>query len=89
MLGLGLDGLADALGIHARTLQRRLKDLGDSHSAIQDRVRYQLAQQWLRNDALSIEDISEQLGFSDRRSFTQAFTRWSGQTPSQFRRSPI
>lgn len=89
MLGLGLDGLADALGIHARTLQRRLKDQGDSHSAIQDRVRYQLAQQWLRNDALSIEDISEQLGFSDRRSFTQAFTRWSGQTPSQFRRSPI
>lgn len=89
MLGLGLDGLADALGIHARTLQRRLKDLGDSHSNIQDRVRYQLAQQWLLNEALSIEDISEQLGFSDRRSFTQAFTRWSGQTPSQFRRGSI
>lgn len=89
MLGLGLDALADALGMHSRTLQRRLKDLGDSHSSIQDRVRYQLAQQWLGNDALSIEDISEQLGFSDRRSFTQAFTRWSGQTPSQFRRGPI
>ncbi|MGE5450211.1 MAG: AraC family transcriptional regulator ligand-binding domain-containing protein [Acidobacteriota bacterium] len=89
LLGQGLDAVALALGVHARTLQRRLKDLGDSHSAIQDRVRYQLAQQWLRDDARSIEDISEQLGFSDRRSFTQAFTRWAGRTPSQFRRGPV
>lgn len=89
LLGQGLDAIAEHLGVHARTLQRRLKDLGDSHSAIQDRVRYQLAQQWLRDDTLSIEDISERLGFSDRRSFTQAFTRWAGQTPSQFRRGPV
>ncbi|MDE2593508.1 MAG: AraC family transcriptional regulator ligand-binding domain-containing protein [Burkholderiales bacterium] len=89
LLGQGLDTVAQHLGVHARTLQRRLKDLGDSHSAIQDRVRYELAQQWLRDDTRSIEDISEQLGFSDRRSFTQAFTRWAGQTPSQFRRGPV
>lgn len=86
LLGLGLDGLADELGLHPRTLQRRLKELGESHSQIQGRVRYTLARQWLQDAAQSIEDISERLGFSDRRSFTQAFTRWSGMTPSQFRR---
>lgn len=86
LMGLGLDALAEELGIHARTLQRRLKDVNDSHSAIQGRVRYKLAQQWLKHDALAIEDISDRLGFSDRRSFTQAFTRWSGITPSQYRR---
>ena len=86
LLGLGLEALAEELGLHARTLQRRLKDTGDSHSAIQARVRYRLAQQWLRDPSLAIEDISERLGFTDRRSFTLAFTRWSGHTPSRFRR---
>jgi AraC-like DNA-binding protein len=86
LLGLGLEALAEELGLHARTLQRRLKDLSDSHSAIQGRVRYRLAQQWLLDQALSIEDISERLGFADRRSFTLAFTRWSGMSPSQYRR---
>lgn len=86
LLGLGLPALAEELGLHARTLQRRLKEAGDSHSAIQGRVRYGLAQQWLKDEALPIEDISERLGFADRRSFTQAFARWSGCTPSQWRR---
>lgn len=86
LMGLGLEALAEELGLHARTLQRRLKEVNDSHSAIQGRVRFELAQQWLKNEALPIEDISDRLGFSDRRSFTQAFTRWSGVTPSQYRR---
>lgn len=87
LLGLGIEALAEELGLHPRTLQRRLKDVGDSHSAIQARVRHRLALAWLRQPELSIEDISERLGFTDRRSFTLAFTRWSGQTPSQFRRA--
>lgn len=86
LMGLGLEALAEELGLHARTLQRRLKDVNDSHSAIQGRVRYKLAQQWLRDSSMPIEDISDRLGFSDRRSFTQAFSRWSGVTPSQYRR---
>ena len=88
LLGLGLDALAEELGLHARTLQRRLKDIGESHSGIQARVRHRLAQQWLQDPALSIDDVSERLGFTDRRSFTLAFTRWSGVTPSRFRRGP-
>lgn len=87
LLGLGVDALAQELGLHPRTLQRRLQAVGDSHSAIQARVRLRLALAWLRQDELSIEDISERLGFTDRRSFTLAFTRWVGQTPSQFRRA--
>ena len=86
LLGQGLEALAEELGLHARTLQRRLRDLGESHSGILARVRYRLSRQWLADPAQSIEDISDRLGFSDRRSFTQAFTRWSGSTPSQYRR---
>jgi AraC-like DNA-binding protein len=87
LLGLGVEALAEELGLHPRTLQRRLKEAGESHSSIQARVRHRLALTWLKQASLSIEDISERLGFTDRRSFTLAFTRWSGQTPSQFRRA--
>ncbi|RRS04866.1 AraC family transcriptional regulator [Aquabacterium soli] len=86
LLGEGLDALAQALGLHSRTLQRRLRDEDASHSAIVARVRHDLARQWLTDPALSIEDISERLGFTDRRSFTQAFNKWQGQSPSEFRR---
>lgn len=85
LLGQGISAVADALGVHPRTLQRRLKEAGAQHSSIQDQVRHELACQWLADAGLSIEDISERLGFSDRRSFTQAFTRWSGQTPRAYR----
>lgn len=88
LLGQGLDTLADALGLHSRTLQRRLRDDDASHSAIVARVRHDLARQWLADPALSIEDISERLGFTDRRSFTQAFNKWQGQSPSDYRRAP-
>ena len=86
LLGQGLDALASALGLHSRTLQRRLRDGNASHSSIVARVRHDLARQWLADPALSIEDISERLGFTDRRSFTQAFNKWQGQSPSDYRR---
>ena len=88
LLGQGLDALANALKLHSRTLQRRLRDEDASHSAIVARVRHDLARQWLADPALSIEDISERLGFTDRRSFTQAFNKWQGQSPSDYRRIP-
>ena len=86
LLGQGIHALACEVNLHARTLQRRLRDAGESHSSILARVRYQLARNWLQDSRLSIELISQRLGFTDRRSFTQAFARWSGLTPSQFRR---
>lgn len=87
LLGQGIHALADALGIHPRTLQRRLKEAGTQHSIIQDQIRHELARRWLDDASLSIEDISERLGFSDRRSFTQAFARWSGLTPRAYRQN--
>lgn len=85
LLGQGLPGVAEALNLHVRTLQRRLKDEGLSFTEVQDRLRFRLACEWLKPDGPDIETISERLGFSDRRSFTHAFKRWSGVSPSAFR----
>lgn len=85
LLGQGIERMATALGLHPRTLQRRLQDSEQRYAEIQDRARLRLASRWLQDGQLDIETISERLGFSDRRSFTRAFTRWSGVSPSSFR----
>jgi AraC-like DNA-binding protein len=86
LLGQGIGAVAEELGLHPRTLQRRLHDEGERYADLQDRLRYRLAMQYLADPALDIEAVSEKLGFSDRRSFTRAFSRWSGVTPSEYRK---
>jgi AraC-like DNA-binding protein len=79
---------AAALGLEVRTLQRRLKDEGQSFAELQARSRFRLACALLRDTSLDLEAISERLSFSDRRAFTRAFKRWAGLSPSTFRHSP-
>ncbi len=86
LLGEGIEALAADLGLHPRTLQRRLREEGQQHSGIVNQIRHQLAVDWLKHSTDSVEDIAERLGFADRRSFSQAFQRWQGVSPSEFRR---
>ncbi len=88
LLGQGIERMAEALNLHPRTLQRRLQDLGQGYAELQARARFHKAADWLQAGELSIEAISERLGFSDRRSFPRAFTRWAGISPSSFRKKP-
>jgi AraC-like DNA-binding protein len=88
LLGQGIERMAEALGLHHRTLQRRLQDESQGYSELQAKARFGKAADWLQGEELSIEAISERLGFSDRRSFTRAFTRWAGMSPSAFRSKP-
>lgn len=76
---------AAAFATGERTLQRRLRDEGASFADIQDQVRYRRAVELLGDENLDLEAISELLGFSDRRSFTRAFRRWTGSSPSAYR----
>jgi len=89
LLGGGVEAMAAELGMGARTLQRRLRDEGHSFAGLLGRVRYRLAVRYLEAPGADLESVSERLGFSDRRSFTRAFTRWSGVSPSAFRRRGI
>lgn len=86
LLGLGLPHAAAELGLHPRTLQRRLREANVKFGDIQARMRRRLAETWLADPAINIEEISERLGFADRRSFTRAFSGWTGKTPSEVRR---
>ncbi|MCH8178378.1 MAG: AraC family transcriptional regulator ligand-binding domain-containing protein [Proteobacteria bacterium] len=85
LLREGLEATAVALGLHPRTLQRRLQAEGVKYVDIQSEAKCHRAQIMLRRRAISMESISEELGFSDRRAFTFAFKRWMGVSPSVYR----
>lgn len=85
LLGQGIEYTARHLGLHPRTLQRRLSIEQQSFAALQSALRLKLAKAWLAEPGVDIETVSERLGFSDRRSFTRAFLRWTGTTPSAYR----
>jgi AraC-like DNA-binding protein len=81
----GLEATAAALALHPRTLQRRLQAEGIKYVDIQSQAKCQRAQTMLKRRAISMESISMELGFSDRRAFTFAFKRWTGLSPSAYR----
>lgn len=83
----GLAGLAAALRLHPRTLQRRLREAGQDYAGLVARLRHELACEMLREGTLDIDSIGIKLGFSERRSFTRAFSQWQGMPPSAYRRA--
>ena len=80
------EAVAGEMGMTSRTLRRRLKREGTCFRALLDEVRRMLAEQWLQMGVLTMEEISDRLGFSELSNFNHAFRRWTGQTPARFRR---
>ncbi len=83
---LSIGHIADELNLSKRTLQRRLQQQDISFADLRDQVRFHHSIDYLIKQHLSIDSISASLDFSDRTSFTNAFKRWTGLSPSAFRK---
>jgi AraC-like DNA-binding protein len=81
-----LEEVAAKLGVSSRTLKRKLKAEGHAFSDLLDALALELARELLRQQALSLEQVAERLGYSDVSNFGRAFRRWTGLTPAAFRR---
>lgn len=81
-----LMAIAKALDLSPRALQSRLDGYGVTYRELLERVRCRLAEQHLRNPALSLIEVALMLGFADQSSFHHAFKRWKGVSPGEFRR---
>lgn len=86
LMGQGIQNVAELMKLHPRTLQRRLKEEGQVYGDIQTRCRYELAVQRLKGGQVDIDALSEELGFTDRNSFTRAFKLWTGVAPRAYRK---
>lgn len=80
-----MEDVARQLATTVRTLHRKLQSEGTSFTQILDDVRCNLAKEYLRSTKLSMEDISELVGFSEAANFRHAFRRWTGSTPATYR----
>lgn len=81
-----LSETAAQLGLHSRTLNRRLKAEGTTFQAEAEAARYLMARQFLLSSNQSIAEVAIILGYSDTSAFTNAFKRWSGTSPSEWRK---
>ncbi len=80
------DEIAKQLGLSLRTLHRRLAKDGLSYQEILDNMRRSVATEFLENTHLLIDQVAERVGFSDATSFRKAFRKWTGSSPTDYRR---
>ena len=77
--------LSRALGMSARSLQRRLAEEGTSFRAVVDEARHAIATQHLRAGDLSVTEVAARAGFDSLGAFSRAFRRWTGSSPQGYR----
>ena len=84
-----LPQIAQQLGLHGRTLQRRLAAQAVSFEDITDKVRKTRAQEYLPLASIPLLQVASLLGYSEQSSFSRACLRWFGQPPEQVRKQAL
>jgi AraC-like DNA-binding protein len=88
LLGTGTCGhrqVANALYMHPRTLQRRLREEGTSFEDIKDEVRRDLAQRYLSQPDVPLSQVTSLLDYSEQSALGRSCRRWFHATPKEFR----
>ena len=73
------------LCMSARTLQRKLLDHGTTFHAMMEEARHEMAQHYLRQPSLELNETAYLLGYEDPNSFIRAFHKWEGTSPGDWR----
>ncbi|MFD3427239.1 AraC family transcriptional regulator [Nocardia fluminea] len=81
----GAEQVAATLHLSGRTLRKRLAAEGTSFRGLLDEVREHVAEQLLITAGLPVTQIAHRLGYVEVSSFSQAFRRWKGIGPREFR----
>jgi AraC-like DNA-binding protein len=72
------DLVAGHLGLHPRTLARRLADEGETFAGLVDAVRREQAERYLRDTDMPLTRLAGLLGYSEQSALTRACRRWFG-----------
>lgn len=81
----GATAVAAELGVPPRTLRRNLASEGGTFKDILGEVRFGAARELLAVTDLSSGEIGAALCYSNQPAFSEAFKRWSGMAPQQWR----
>ncbi len=78
--------VASKMGRSQATLRRRLGDEDTNYRRIKESCRREVSLDLLRRTDLGVEEIATRLDFCDSDAFRQAFRKWLGTTPTEYRR---
>jgi len=85
-ISFSIEEIAGRLEMSVRALQRKLKEEDNSFRKLKENVRKGLAEKYLMDETLSIQQVSELLAYSERSAFEKAFKKWHGKNPIAFRK---
>ncbi|HET6606845.1 MAG TPA: AraC family transcriptional regulator ligand-binding domain-containing protein [Rhodopila sp.] len=80
--------IASAIGLQSRTLNRLLRKSGTNFNQLREAALYETARQMLGDANTPVLSIAWCLGYADASTFSRAFRRWSGKTPTEWREGP-
>ncbi|UZW57250.1 helix-turn-helix domain-containing protein [Sphingobium sp. JS3065] len=83
--GLEIREVAAKLGLSPRTLQRRLSGRNASFQELREAARQHESKRLLTDTDLPISIIADRVGYFEVASFSNAFRRWNGESPTSFR----
>jgi len=78
--------ISDKLFISRQTLHRKLADSGTTYTNLIDNYRKNLAQMYLQESSITIDEISLLLGYSNTSAFHRSFKRLTGISPNTYRK---
>jgi AraC-like DNA-binding protein len=81
-----LSEIAASLNTSERTLRRRLVGLGHSYSALLSEERKSRALSLITHSSRTMHEIALECGFADGRTLQRAIKRWTGYSPTGFRK---
>lgn len=84
---LSLAFIARIFGVSERQLQRDLQKEGTNFSTIVSLIRIRTSTDLLSTSGASVYEVSKSLGYSNQAHFARAFSRATGMTPSEFRKT--
>lgn len=81
-----IEDIASSMNYSQRTLQRKLAEQNTSYTALLDSIRFNMANQYLKNTYYRQTDIAALLGYSNLSSFSRSYHRWCGVYPIEVRK---
>jgi AraC-like DNA-binding protein len=78
--------VAARLHLSSRSLVRRLREDGSGFQQLLDEARRRDACELIERSPLRLAEIAARLGYTNPANFTRAFRKWTGESPSEYRR---